>query len=82
MYTYYNIWQTYFYLVIVVCTHKDIELYFWINYPKSDCIQDFPIHLVTNQLENGKYNLISVSLTRIRSHFLCVYIHTSIFRQL
>ena len=56
-------------------------IYFWIllYQLKSDCIYHYPMirnqtefRLVLNQSENGKYNLISVDLTRIESRFLFV----------
>ena len=40
-----------------------------LNQPKSDYIYHF---IFTSQPENGKYNLISVDLTRVRSQFLHV----------
>ena len=40
---------------------------FWLIWNQTD------IHLVPNQLENGKYNLISVWLNKISKIFLCVH---------
>ena len=53
------------YLMYIYCTHL----------PYTQMIlNQTKFHLVQNKSENGKYNLISVTLTKIRSKFLCVYI--------
>ena len=47
-----------------VLTHKQINFWFRLNQPN--------FRLILNQSENGKYNLIPVNLTRIRSWFIQV----------
>ena len=69
-----------FYLSAAATRREIFSNSHWIE-PKSDCIYHAPINLetsgcspfgVSNQLENGKFNLISVWFNNNSKRFLCV----------
>ena len=69
--------------IIRLSTRKNI-LWFLLYQLESDCIYYFPIdleqikfHLVSNQSEIYKYNLIHTDLTRIRFFFVCQWTHVA-----
>ena len=60
--------------------YRDIDCWMLLNQSKSDCICHSSIvfrqkkfHLVKNESDNGKYNLISIDLTGIRSRLFWDY---------